>query len=201
MHLNYYFLVRLISEMKSKFIGKKLLESYSQNKDEVIFGFSDGDEDLHLKAIFNGSFSLITFPKDAKRARKNSINLYGSLIDKTLLDIYVFENERSFCLKFSEENSLIFKLHGNRANLILFENQSLISIFRNSLINDKSLKINDLHRPIDQSKEALFTNDFDQHSFFSAAIKLTVENLFPRAKIKLSFRNGNGYFTAHDLPL
>ena len=45
----------------------------------------------------------------------------------------------------------------------------------------------------------LFTYYFDQDPFVSPAVKLAVENLFPRAKIKPAFRHGDHHFAAHYL--
>jgi hypothetical protein len=49
------------------------------------------------------------------------------------------------------------------------------------------------------SELRLFPNDFDQYPLIPMAIKLTIKDLFPRAKIKASLRNGYHHFPAHDL--
>ena len=43
----------------------------------------------------------------------------------------------------------------------------------------------------------LFSYDLDEYSFSSFAIKLTVKNLFPWAKIKSATGNSNDNFPAH----
>ncbi|MEY3457992.1 MAG: hypothetical protein RL215_1149 [Planctomycetota bacterium] len=45
----------------------------------------------------------------------------------------------------------------------------------------------------------LFSDDFDEDSFGSAAIELAVEDLFPWSEVQCSGGDGNDDFAAHDL--
>lgn len=177
MQLNYYFLKQLTKTLKNQLHNFSLATCYSQNKDELIFGFVYGQREFYIKAIFNGSFSIISFPKEAKRAKKNSINLFDELINKSIVDIYTFQNERSFCIALEEGYSLVFKLHGNRANIILFKNEKNIVLFRNNLIADKNLVKNDLNRKIDQSNSALINSNFDLQKIYPTFGKKVLDNL------------------------
>lgn len=47
----------------------------------------------------------------------------------------------------------------------------------------------------------LFADDFDQHALSSATVEPAIEDLLPRAKIQFAVRDGNDYFTTHDLSL
>ena len=47
----------------------------------------------------------------------------------------------------------------------------------------------------------LLAYDLNEGSFAPAPIKLPIKNLLPGTEIEFSFRNGNDYFTAHDLTL
>ena len=49
--------------------------------------------------------------------------------------------------------------------------------------------------------EALFPYDLYKHPFPPSAVKFTIEDLFPRSKIKPAASNGNDDFPPHDLPL
>ena len=46
-----------------------------------------------------------------------------------------------------------------------------------------------------------FTDDFYQYALVSFSVKLTVENLFPGAEVKLSLRHGTYTFAAYDRAL
>ena len=49
--------------------------------------------------------------------------------------------------------------------------------------------------------QMLVTNDLYQHPLFSLTVKLSIENLFPWAKIERSLCNGHNDLTPHYLPL
>lgn len=50
-------------------------------------------------------------------------------------------------------------------------------------------------------KSALFPDNLDQHPFFPAAVKLSVEDLLPGTEIQTPFSHGHHHFPSHDLPL
>ena len=50
MHTNYYFLSRLAEEINSIYLGYEISEIFSQEKDEVIFELTEGDNQAFLKA-------------------------------------------------------------------------------------------------------------------------------------------------------
>ncbi len=50
------------------------------------------------------------------------------------------------------------------------------------------------------SRSSLLSDDFDEDTLAPAPVKLSVENLFPRAEVRFAFGDGNNYFAPHDLP-
>ncbi len=54
-------------------------------------------------------------------------------------------------------------------------------------------------RPAERRR--LLANDLNQHSFFAPPVKLSVEDLFPWSEVKLSVRDRDHHFAAHDLAL
>lgn len=77
---------------------------------------------------------------------------------KNVLDVHQYENERSFSIQLEDSYALLFKMHGNRSNVILFQDEKAISLFRNHQVADLDLKLSQLDRTIDWSKAF-----FDQH--------------------------------------
>lgn len=133
-------------------------ECFSQNKDELVIRFESKTKPLFVKASLQSEFCCLSFPEDFSRARKNSVDLFESLIGQRVLHITQFENERSFAIEFSDNHELLFKMHGNRANLVLFENGTAINLFRNHLATDADIKLSELHRTIDWSYDAFEAN-------------------------------------------
>ena len=175
MHNNYYFLKHLVRDLEPIIIGLKIEECFSQNKDELIIKLSNDNRSLFIKAHFSPSFCCLSFPNDFHRARKNSVDLFGEIIDKDVKSINVYENERAFRIELNDTTELIFKLHGNRSNILLSKENKIEKVFNNRLINDLEIITNELNRPIDQSFEAFEKADGDLKSLFPTFDKSLIE--------------------------
>lgn len=152
MHNNYYFLKQLTLELKEKLQGYHVAEIFSQNKNELVTGLTDGNNDFYIRAYLNPDFCCLVFPSGYTRAHKNSISLFPELIGLQITDVVQLQNERSFLLNFNKGYRLLFKMHGNRSNVILLKDR-VISIFRNSLVKDFQINPDNLNRPLEQSFE------------------------------------------------
>ena len=151
MHNNFYFLRQLSNELASKLIGAVLSECFSQSKDELIVRFEIGAESFLIKASLLPSFSCLSFPENFQRARKNSVDLFPETIGRRVSGIRQFNNERSFSINLSDGFELLFKMHGNRTNIILFKDALVYELFRKNIIADLSLTLDALDREIDWS--------------------------------------------------
>jgi len=127
MQTNYYFLRQLSKKLSTELTGLVLAECFSQEKDEILLGFcSEGKQwrdqkEFYIKGVLHPDFACLVFPKDFKRAGRNSVNLFKEIIDLKVLSIRQFENERAFALYFENNFVLLFKMYGNRSNIILFK--------------------------------------------------------------------------------
>ena len=158
MHNNYFFLVQLSKQLKQALKGYTLVSCFSQNKDELIIEFNNSKTSFFIRASLQASFCCLSFPKNFSRARKNSIDLFNDVLMKKIVEVRQYENERSFSIQLEDSYSLLFKMHGNRANVILFKDDNAISLFRHHQIADIDLKLSQLDRTIDWSKEAFEFN-------------------------------------------
>ncbi|MFZ2904579.1 MAG: NFACT RNA binding domain-containing protein [Cyclobacteriaceae bacterium] len=154
MHNNYYFLRQLSAELEKRISGAVVSECFSQSKDELIIRLETSSKPFFIRASLQSEFCCLSFPSDFNRARKNSVDLFEALIGLRVIRITQFNNERSLAIEFNEETTLLFKMHGNRANLVLFEKQMPTALFRNHLVADESIDLHHLHRTIDWSYEA-----------------------------------------------
>ncbi|WP_026950181.1 NFACT RNA binding domain-containing protein [Algoriphagus mannitolivorans] len=154
MHLNYHFLKYLCPELAEEFRGKTIQSCFSQSKDELILETSDETETLWIRAHFLPPHIHLSFPSQFHRAKRNSVNLFDSIIGDTILDCQVFEFERAFYFCLESGKKLVFKLHGNRSNVLLYSDSEEVpfSLFRNEIREDKTLNFNSLHNPLDLSK-------------------------------------------------
>jgi predicted ribosome quality control (RQC) complex YloA/Tae2 family protein len=157
-HNNYFFLRQLTSSLNDLLRSAVVSECFSQNKEELIIRFERKDTPFFIKASLTPSFSCLSFPENFHRARRNSVDLFHNLIGQRVEGLRQFENERSFAINFSNNFTLLFKMHGNRSNIILFHQEVLEEIFRSSIEADTTLNLNKLDRHIDWSYE-----NFVQH--------------------------------------
>ena len=148
MQLNYYFLKRLVPELEATIRGGILAACFSQEKDELILGFQK-QYDFYIRATLTHRFSCLSFPEDFRRSRKNSANLFPQLVGQMVKALRLCENERAFFIEF-ERHSLLFKLHGNRSNIILFAEDGTRILFKNQLKGDLALDPSQLDRPIER---------------------------------------------------
>ncbi len=183
MHHNYYFLRQLTDTLRPQLLGMKLGACFSQNKDELILGFynTDDQQELFIKVHFAAYFCCLQFPVQFHRAKRNSVDLFSELLDQEVIKIQQFTNERSFWLHFGGRG-LLFKMHGNRANLLLTESNQVTDIFRSSLANDYSLEISSLDRSLTADRAAFDTAEGNIRELY-----------FTFGKIPLSFLQQQNY--------
>ncbi|MCP4521657.1 MAG: DUF814 domain-containing protein [Cytophagales bacterium] len=155
MHHNYYFLKKLSKALSPLLVGKHLLTAFSQNKDELVIGFSNPQhEELYIRATLTLDFSCLNISEEFHRAKRNSINLFQDIIDEKVLAVEQSLNERSFAIKLTNNYTLLFKLYGNRSNIVLFEGEEVHSIFNHNFEADYGLSLNGQHRELPQTWEA-----------------------------------------------
>lgn len=150
MHLNYHFLKFLCPRLQMLVKGMQVYECFTQNKDELVIGLSDGDRQQYIRANLSPANTCLSFPEDFKRSKKNNVSLFPGLISDTVVEVGVLEFERAFVLYFSSGQVLLFKLHGSRSNILLYPSEEELpaEIFRNELKEDKELRIKALRKPL-----------------------------------------------------
>lgn len=172
MHNNYYFLRSLSAALQQRLQDSVVSECFSQNKDELIIRFETHRTPFFLKASLLPQFSCLSFPDNFQRTKKNSADLFHALIGCRVTTIRQFNNERSFQILFNNELGLLFKLHGNRANLVLFEGKKIAELFKKNIVADTVIAIDNLDREIDWSYE-----NFTAHHHKPSAVYFTFGKL------------------------
>lgn len=165
MQFNYYFLRQLSAELSSVLIGNKVNSVFSQNKDELIILF-EGNREFIIRANLDNEVSLLSFPEKFARARKNSVDLFEQIHGLDVVNIRQLKNERSFSIHLENDFDLLFKLHGRHANVILFHNNTFVSLFKKNIEKDSVISLNALDRNIDQSDKQLIDLAFDLTSIY-----------------------------------
>ncbi len=160
MHNNYYFLRQLTPRLTKILLGSRLQAAFSQNRDELVLEFTlnvPSHKSFYLKAYLDPKFCSLQIPERFHRAKKNSVDLFPEVQGAQVNQIRQFENERSFAIYLQTADEavyqMLFKMHGNRANVILFREQQLVSLFKNALAKDATLQLNALDRTLGPTYE------------------------------------------------
>jgi predicted ribosome quality control (RQC) complex YloA/Tae2 family protein len=152
-HQNYYFLKHLSAALAVKLDSAVISECFSQTKEELIIRFETHTKPFFIRASLLSAFSTLSFPEEFQRAKKNSVDLFPLLIGQRVQGVRQFANERSFSVVLSNNLQLIFKMHGNRSNILLFENGKVAELFKKNIKGDQVIVLETLDRHIDWSFE------------------------------------------------
>jgi len=155
MHLNYHFLKYLTPVLNERLAGNRFVACFSQNKDELILETAGTDGSLFIRAHLLPPQVYLSFPADFHRAKRNSIDLFPELIGEVILKCAVFSFERAFYFDLQSGKKLVFKLHGNRSNVLLYQDNAPAPslLFRNEIKEDRDLDWRSLEKPLDLSQE------------------------------------------------
>lgn len=158
MHNNFYFLRQLSTRLRHRLKDAVISACFSQRKDELILRSEIGREPFFIRASLSPELSCLSFTENFQRARRNSVDLFPGIIGRKVVDVRQFSNERSFALRLSEQHDVLFKMHGNRTNVILFHEGIATELFRKKISGDNNLDMESLDREIDWSYEHFIRN-------------------------------------------
>ncbi|WP_156027188.1 NFACT RNA binding domain-containing protein [Sporocytophaga myxococcoides] len=128
-----------------------MIDCFSQQKEELIVVFQKEEKEFFIQAYFQNTFSCLYFPDDFRRARQNSVTLFQEIIGLKVTEVKTALNERCIICSLGADKSLVFKLFGNRSNVVLFELDKVVKIFKNNLKLDLDLSLQHLNRTLDLS--------------------------------------------------
>lgn len=150
MHLNYHFLRFLCPELQRIFSGNSIQEVYSQKSGEFILCTEEGNT---LRFYLSPPAAYFSFPENFQPAKKNRQNLFLGLLGQKIKTIKVLQFERSYFFLFESGDRLLFKLHGNRSNVLLYPTGSELpnQNYRKELKEDWGLSWETLEKNLDMS--------------------------------------------------
>jgi predicted ribosome quality control (RQC) complex YloA/Tae2 family protein len=192
MQTHFYFLRQLSKQLDARLKGWVLGTCFSQDKDELVFGFwtdstlqadgSLGGAEFYIRAVLQPTLATLVFYKAFHRARQNSVALFKDLVGLKVLEVLQFENERAFSIRFEKNFCLIFKLFGNRSNVLVFEGEQFVSMFHQKLVKDLQLSPSALNRPLVHTFQSWKEADFQVKTLFPTFGKTLLAYLESRTR-------------------
>jgi len=146
---DYFLLKEIASYIDKNAKGLILEECIGLNKKEILFefktplSFGEGQGVRFNIQLYLGEEAFIFFPHEVKFSSKQKINILQNLYGKKLISAAVFENDRSIKLDFESKFTLVFKMYGRNANVLLFQNEEVIWLFKPGFESDKIKKLSD----------------------------------------------------------
>ena len=141
MHTNYYFLRQLAPALTAQLRGYRVACCFSQEKDELVVGLSNGNQEFWLKAQLGANFPALALPETFQRARANSVDLLPDLLGQQVESVAAWPQDRLIQFNFLSGARLVFKLYGPRPNAIFrAAPDAPAQLFHHRLLADADLK-------------------------------------------------------------
>ena len=141
MHTNYYFLRQLAPALTERLRGYRVAVCFSQEKDELVIGLTDGGKEFWLKAQLGANFPALALPETFQRARANSVDLFPDLLGEQVETVVPWPQDRVLQFNFRSGARLVFKLYGPRPNAIFRPAPDApAQLFQQKLLADAELK-------------------------------------------------------------
>lgn len=118
MHTNHYFLRQLAPALTQQLQGYRVAACFSQEKDELVIGLTNGAAEFWLKLTLAAAGTLISLPESFHRARQNSVDLLPELLGQQVDIVTAWPQDRVLQLTFRGGATLVLKLYSTRPNAI-----------------------------------------------------------------------------------
>ncbi len=115
MYKSYYYLNRLTVELNSILANKRIVSIFSQEKDCLIFQLN-GNEELFVEFSVNHSEPFINIRNRYSRAKKNTIDFFSPLLNKTIQQVLIASDDRIIKIETNGGN-IFFAIRGKHTNL------------------------------------------------------------------------------------
>ena len=110
MHTNYYFLRQLAPALTERLRGYRVAACFTQEKDELVVGLTNGTAELWLKAQLGANFPALALPETFQRARSNSVDLFPDLLGEQVESVAAWPQDRVLQVNFRSGARFVFKL-------------------------------------------------------------------------------------------
>ena len=141
MHTNYYFMRQLAPALTERLQGFRVAVCFSQEKDELVVGLTNGTSEFWLKAQLGATFPALALPETFQRARTNSVDLFPDMLGQQVETVASWPQDRVLQVNFRSGARLVFKLYGPRPNVIFRPApEAAAQLFQQKLLADGELR-------------------------------------------------------------
>lgn len=163
MYKNYFILNRLAIELDELISESILLETFTQDKDKLIFSFVKDECNYFLEFSTNPGFPFINVRKTFSKSKKNTTKFFSEYFSATVNSISIADDDRIVRLSTTRGN-FYFLIRGKYTNVCCIDHANNIIFFKKL---DEATQ-----QPL---KEELAGKNFISSKNFLEAMKIDVE--------------------------
>ena len=129
MYKNYFILNRLAIELNMLISESTLFESFTQDKDKLIFSFTKRENNYFIEISTNPGFPFINLRRTYSKSKKNTANFFSEYFPVTLNLISIADDDR--IIRFStDKGDFYFLIRGKYTNVCCIDINKNISFFK-----------------------------------------------------------------------
>jgi len=136
----------LAENLNEALSGFYLQDAFTASKEELNLVFVKEKEQLSLALNVEAKTGLLFFYDRELSREGGATPVFKSLLGQCITTVVHHQNNRSFAIKFENNLQLIFKLYGGLSNVLLADNDKVLSLFRSSIQNDRNSDLNELNQ-------------------------------------------------------
>ncbi len=124
----HYFTLRALSKEFDKILKNAVvLDVFSQQKNELCIIFGVGEEELSLCISVESGLNYCVLREGFNRAKKNSIDLFQTMIGKSVKECSIHPDDRMMFLKTDDNYTFCFQLYNTAtSNIYLIDNENVV---------------------------------------------------------------------------
>ena len=128
---NYHTLAYIVSTLRSRLLENRIVESFSQERDQIVLRFSATEEVLTISC--DRTLNTLWLRRDFARARVNSTNVLPRSIDQTISAIHMHPVDRVIMFELKSGERIDAWFFGAKANVVLLDcNGKILEAFKDA---------------------------------------------------------------------
>jgi predicted ribosome quality control (RQC) complex YloA/Tae2 family protein len=132
MHYHYFTLLHLRDALSQAFTGQRLLNCFSQNRNELVVELEDG----YFRIGCHTPLTFFFTNKQYAKARRNVVDLFPQVKGSQVTGFRVTPYERELTIELAGDQEMVCKLHGISANVLLRQQGKVVQLFNQQLTAD-----------------------------------------------------------------
>lgn len=143
MHLHAWYIERFVKEQEPILSQCSLHDIFSLSKNELFIQWLSPENTLvNWRIQWEANSCFISFPDELNVQARKRLKQFQDIHGQYATHMTTYSQDRSFELSFKNGSTLLFKLHGPNANVVLFNVSGDTQIFRLGQKSDLDLKPN-----------------------------------------------------------